>query len=253
MNETTDVSPAQPRRVLITGGLGGIGLACAECFAEAGDHVIVTSRDADRLSAIDDRVRASGGRIEGVLASLADAADIRALVDKLGAPDVLVNNAGLNRPAPFLDVAVEDFDAIFSVNVRSLFVLTQAVAAAMIAAGKPGAIVNISSQAGFVGLPERSVYCASKHAVEGFTKAVAVDLKGQGVRINTVAPTFIETDMTRATLARDDFQARIRDRLLLEALPTLTDVANAVWFLASPLAAGTTGTTLKVDGGWTAH
>lgn len=253
MNDKTKSAGVRPRRVLITGGLGGIGLACAERFAEAGDHVIVTSRDAARLDAIDERVWASGGRIEGVVAILAEPTDIHALVERHGAPDVLVNNAGLNRPAPFLDVTIEDFDAIFSVNVRSLFVLTRVIAAAWVAAGRGGAIVNISSQAGSVGLPERSVYCASKHAVEGFTKAIAVDLKGRGIRINTVAPTFIETDMTRTTLARDDFQARIRDRLLLETLPTLTDVANAVWFLASDQSAGTTGATLKVDGGWTAH
>lgn len=243
----------QTRRVLITGGLGGIGWACAKRFAQAGDDVIVTSRSPDRLGMLDAWVRAFDGRIEGVVASLDTASGIDELIAKIGVPDVLINNAGLNRPAPFLDVAIEDFDAIFSINVRSLFLLTQAVATAMIKAGRKGAIVNISSQAGFVGLPERSVYCASKHAVEGFTKAVAVDLKGRGIRINTVAPTFIETDMTRATLARNDFQQLLGQRLLLDTLPTLEDVANATWFLASEQSAGTTGTTLKVDGGWTAH
>ncbi len=243
----------QPRRVLITGGLRGIGLACAERFAEAGDYVTVTSRDSSRLAVLDGYSWKSGGRIEGVIASLSGASEIHELIDEVGVPDVLVNNAGLNRPAPFLDVAIEDFDAIFAINVRSLFLLTQAAAAAMIKTGKQGAVVNISSQAGYVGLPERSIYCASKHAVEGLTKAVAVDLKGQGIRINTVAPTFIETDMTRATLSRKDFQEILRERLLLKSLPTLNDVANAVWFLASNQAAGTTGTTLKVDCGWTAH
>lgn len=244
---------SQPRRVLVTGGLGGIGLACAQRFAESGDYVTVTSRERSRLAALDDHTRSSGGRIEGVVASLSTPADIENLVCKVGVPDVLINNAGLNRPALFWEVTIDDFDAIFSINVRSVFLLTQAVASAMIKVGKHGAIVNISSQAGFVGLPERSVYCASKHAVEGFTKAVAVDPRGQGIRINTVAPTFIETDMTRATLARHEFQDMLRERLLLESLPTLEDVANAAWFLASNHAAGTTGTTLKVDGGWTAH
>lgn len=246
-------SGEKSRRVLITGGLGGIGYACAERFADAGDHVIVTSRDAARLQRIDTRVRAAGGRIEGAVSALDSAECIRDLLERVGVPDVLVNNAGRNRPMPFLDVRLEDFDAIFAVNVRSLFALTQAVCAAMVGAGVTGRVVNISSQAGFVGLPERSVYCASKHAVEGFTKAVAVDLKGSGIRINTVAPTFIETDMTRDTLARPDFAALIESKLLVEALPTLADVANAVFFLASYQAQGITGTTLKVDGGWTAH
>lgn len=242
------------REVLITGGTAGIGWACAQYFAREGNHVIVTTRHSNKAQQINDEINYSGqGYIRAVVSSLADETALEHLLAQTGVPDVLVNNAGLNIPVSFLDVDMADFDAMFAINVRSVFALTQMTIRMMLDQGRPGAIVNIASQAGLTGLPERSVYCAAKHALEGMIKAIAVDLKGHDIRINNVAPTFIDTEMTRSTLARPDFQSLIQHKLLLTNLPELEDVAAAVFFLASSTAAGITGATLKVDGGWTAH
>ncbi|AWN15862.1 SDR family NAD(P)-dependent oxidoreductase [Salinisphaera sp. LB1] len=246
-------SNSEPRIVLITGGLSGIGLACAHRFADEGDQVFVTTRSEKRAVEFAAKPGSFPGSIDPIVANLDTPSSIAALLKEVGSIDVLVNNAGLNRPRPFLEFEIEDFDAIMSVNLRSVFMVTQAVAKTMIEAGCTGKIVVISSQAGFVGLPERTAYCASKHAVEGLIKAVAVDLAGTGVQINSVAPTFVETEMTRETLARDEFRELINRKLLTEALPKLSDVANAVHFLASDRLGSITGTTLRVDGGWTAH
>ncbi|MDA3921180.1 MAG: SDR family oxidoreductase [Salinisphaera sp.] len=242
------------RTVLITGGLGGIGLACARRFVEQGDRAFVTTRSAERADKFNAQGMANGeDSIEAVVAELDTLDSIEPLLKRVGAVDVLVNNAGCNRPKPFIDLSLADFDDVMSVNLRSVFMLTQAVVRRMLGESCCGMIVTVSSQAGFVGLPERAAYCASKHAVEGLTKAIAVDLKGSGIRINNVAPTFIETEMTRETLARDDFRDLIDQRLLLQELPQPTNVAEAVCFLASERSRGITGTTIRVDGGWTAH
>lgn len=242
------------RTVLITGGLGGIGLACARGFVDQGDRVFVTTRSAERAEEFQTQGMSKGeGWIETVVAGLDTPASIDALLKRVGTVDVLVNNAGCNRPKPFLDLSLDEFDDVMSVNLRTVFMLTQAVARRMIEEDCCGMIVNVSSQAGFVGLPERAAYCASKHAVEGLTKAIAVDLKGSGIRINNVAPTFIETEMTRETLARGAFRDLIAQRLLLQELPQPSDVAEVVCFLASERSRGITGTTIRVDGGWTAH
>ncbi|MGB7757153.1 MAG: SDR family oxidoreductase [Salinisphaera sp.] len=250
---TTEAKNSAPKRVLITGGLGGIGLACARRFAEDGDHVFVTTRSEQRAADFVGRTGASPSMIEPVVATLDTPEAINALLAAVGHIDVLVNNAGLNRPRSFLEFPLEDFDAIMGVNLRSVFMLTQAVARDMAEAGRAGSIVVVSSQAGVVGLPERAAYCASKHAVEGLVKAVAVDLAGTGIRINSVAPTFVPTEMTRETLARDEFRQLIEHKLLTTALPETGDVAEAVHFLASDRASGIVGTSLRVDGGWTAH
>jgi NAD(P)-dependent dehydrogenase (short-subunit alcohol dehydrogenase family) len=164
-----------------------------------------------------------------------------------------VNAAGTNIPEPFLDVDEAAFDALVAVNMKGTFLAAQAAARRMVAAGNGGAIVNLSSQMGHVGAARRSVYCATKHAVEGLTKALAVELAPHGIRVNAVAPTFVETPLTAPFLADDAFRAEVLDHIPLGRIGTVADVAGAVVFLASPAAALITGASLLVDGGWTAR
>ncbi|HEX3438889.1 MAG TPA: SDR family oxidoreductase, partial [Pseudolabrys sp.] len=164
-----------------------------------------------------------------------------------------VNNAGMNRPASLPDVTVEDFDAIFALNVRAAYFVGQAVAKRLIEAKLPGSIINMSSQMGHVGGPTRTVYCATKHAMEGFTKAMAIDLAPHKIRVNTIAPTFIETPMTKPFFENQAFREDTLKRIKLGRLGQLEDLTGAVVFLASDAAALMTGTSLVVDGGWTAE
>jgi NAD(P)-dependent dehydrogenase (short-subunit alcohol dehydrogenase family) len=164
----------------------------------------------------------------------------------------VINNAGTNRPAPFADVTIEDFDAIFSINVRAAYFLAQAVARRLIAAERAGSMVNISSQMGHVGAVLRSVYCASKHAMEGFTKAMAIELAPHKIRVNSLAPTFIETPMTRPFFQNEAFRAEVVSKIKLGRLGQLDDLTGAIVFLASDASALMTGASLVIDGGWTA-
>jgi NAD(P)-dependent dehydrogenase (short-subunit alcohol dehydrogenase family) len=167
--------------------------------------------------------------------------------------DILVNNAGTNRPAPFVDVKVEDFDFVFGLNVRAAYFLAQAVARRLIDAKKSGSIINMSSQMGHVGGATRTVYCATKHAMEGFTKAMAIELAPHKIRVNTLAPTFIETPMTRPFFRNEAFRTDTLNRIKLGRLGQLEDLTGAIVFLASDAAALMTGSSLVVDGGWTAE
>jgi NAD(P)-dependent dehydrogenase (short-subunit alcohol dehydrogenase family) len=164
-----------------------------------------------------------------------------------------VNAAGTNIPEPFLQVSERSLDALLEVNVKGTFLAAQAAARRMVAGGRGGAIVNLSSQMGHVGAAGRSVYCATKHAVEGLTKALAVELAPHGIRVNSVAPTFVETPMTAPFLADEAFRAEVTGRIPLGRIGTVSDVTGAVVFLASPAACLVTGTSLVVDGGWTAQ
>ena len=184
-----------------------------------------------------------------------DVGDIAAAATAIeaGGPfDILVNNAGTNRPAGFLDVTPEDYDAVTDLNVRSAFFVAQAVARGLVAAGRPGSIINMSSQMGHVGGQRRTVYCASKHAMEGFTKAMALDLAPHGIRVNTVCPTFIETPMTKAFFDDPAFLEATLAKIPLGRLGQVEDVVGAVIYLASDASRLVTGSALKVDGGWTA-
>lgn len=235
------------KAAVVTGASRGIGRGCALALAEAGAEVTLVSRSREELDAV---AAETGG--DAVPCDVTDAARVAAAFDGLERLDILVHCAGGNRPQPFLDVEEEALDWALALNVRGTFLCAQAAARRMVANGG-GAIVIVSSQMGHVGAPNRTVYCAAKHAVEGLAKAMAVELAPQGVRVNTVAPTFVDTPMTRPFFADPSFRADVFSRIPLGRLGTIDEVAAAVLFAASPASALMTGASLVVDGGWTAQ
>ena len=239
------------KRALVTGASSGIGLGCAVALAEAGAHVMMTARGTERLEAAANEAASAGLSVE---AQVMDVADVEATETALEGQvyDILVNSAGMSRPATAIDTPAEDYDAIMGANVRGAYFISRNVAKGLIEAGRPGSIINISSQMGHVGGIERAVYSASKHAVEGFTKSMAIEWGPHGVRINTLCPTFIRTPLTEATFQRPERLAWIKDKIKLERVGEVEDIMGPTVFLASDASALITGTHLLVDGGWTA-
>ena len=240
------------RRALVTGAGRGIGRAAAAALAEAGAHVVLVSRTRAELEQVAGAIRAAGGSAEPLVLDVADVAATRRAIAAQPPCHVLVNNAGTNRPAPFLKVTLEDYDAITDLNVRAAFFVAQGVARRMVEAGLRGSIVNISSQMGHVGGETRTVYCATKHALEGLTKAMALDLSPHGIRVNTLCPTFLLTPMTAPFFANPEFRARTLARIPLGRLGAVEDLMGAILFLASDASSLMTGASLTIDGGWTA-
>jgi NAD(P)-dependent dehydrogenase (short-subunit alcohol dehydrogenase family) len=238
---------------LVTGAGRGIGLAAAAALAQAGAHVVLVARTGAEIEAAAAEIRTEGGSAEPLVLDVTDLASVRAAVAAQAPFDVLVNNAGTNRPAPFLQVTEQDYDAITNLNQRAAFFVAQAVAQRMVEAGIRGSIIHISSQMGHVGGARRTVYCMSKHGVEGLTKAMAIDLAPHGIRVNTIGPTFIDTPLTRPFWNDKAFHEDVLRRIKLSRLGTVEDLMGAVVFLASDAAALVTGTSLVVDGGWTAE
>jgi 2-deoxy-D-gluconate 3-dehydrogenase len=237
------------RRALVTGGSRGIGLAAAVALAEAGAHVVVAARGKAELEAAVGEMRAEGFSAEARVLDVTDRDAVAALLDAVGPVDVLVNSAGMARHGPALETEVDDFHAVMDVNVRAAFFLAQEVARRM---EGPGSIIQISSQMGHVGGIDRAVYCATKHAVEGMTKAMAIEWGPRGIRVNTICPTFIRTPLTEATFADPDKRAWIEGKIKLGRVGQVEDIMGAVVYLASDASALVTGTALLVDGGWTA-
>ena len=234
---------------LVTGGGRGIGRACAEGLADAGARVIAVARSESDLA----ELRAhSSGRIETWAADVTND-KLLARIETIEGLSILVNNAGGNRPQSFTDVDTDSLDFVIDLNVRATFRVAQAATRAMLAQGNEGSIVNMSSQMGHVGSPKRTVYCMTKHAVEGLTKAMAVELAPHGIRVNTVAPTFVETPLTKPMLDDPEFREFVLGMIPMQKLASLDDVVSAVLYLVSPGAGIVTGLSLKVDGGWTAQ
>ncbi len=240
------------RRALVTGAGRGIGLAAAAALAEAGAHVTLIARKPDEIEAVAEAIRAQGGAAEAVPLDVTDLDAVARLVETAEPFDVLVNNAGTNRPAHVLDVRIEDFDAVMALNVRAAFFVAQAVARRLVAAEKPGSIINVSSQMGHVGGPLRTVYCASKWAMEGMTKAMAMELGPHRIRVNTIGPTFIETPLARGFLVDPAFRDFVLGKIKLGRLGQVEDLMGAILFLASDASALMTGAAMVIDGGWTA-
>jgi NAD(P)-dependent dehydrogenase (short-subunit alcohol dehydrogenase family) len=237
------------RQAVVTGR--GIGLAAAATLAGAGAEVVLVARSAGEIEAAAAAIRGRGQRARALALDVTDLAAVRAAFDTLR-PHILVNNAGTNRPMPMQAVEEADYDAVVDLNVKSAFFVAQAAARRMIAEGIAGSLIHMGSQMGHVGGPNRSLYCASKWALEGMSKAFALDLAGYGIRSNTIAPTFIETPMTRPFFEDSGFRASVLAKIKLGRLGTVEDLTGAILFLASDASALMTGTSLVVDGGWTA-
>jgi NAD(P)-dependent dehydrogenase (short-subunit alcohol dehydrogenase family) len=255
--ERRDSAPGRPltgRTALITGGGRGLGAAIAAKLAEDGANLVLAARTASQLDQVAAQARGHGVEVFACTCDVTDAGQVRQLFAALpeGRVEVLVNCAGTNKPEPFLQVTPATFDLIMAVNVHGAFLASQAAAEHMIKQGSGGSIVNVTSQMGHVGAARRSVYCASKHALEGLTKALAVELAPHAIRVNSVAPTFIETAMTREYLT-PEFRAAALADIPLGRFGTAEEVAAAVAFLAGPSSSLITGTSLRADGGWTAH
>lgn len=240
------------RRALVAGASSGIGHGCAAALAEAGAHVVLGARKVDALEAAAAALRRAGGSAEALRLDLTDIDGMRAALADRPPFDVLLNSAGLARHGPAVETTPEDFDRVMAVALRGAYFLAQAVAQRLIAAGKPGSIITISSQMGHVGGIDRAVYCATKHAVEGFTKAMAIEWGAHRIRVNTVSPTFIRTALTRSTFNDPERRRWIGENIRLGRVGEVEDVAGAVVYLASDASALVTGTSIRVDGGWTA-
>ncbi|MBV8751739.1 MAG: glucose 1-dehydrogenase [Hyphomicrobiales bacterium] len=241
------------RRALVTGAGRGIGLAAAAALAQAGAHVTLAARTKGEIEDAAAALRARGQTAEALVLDVSDVNAARQVVAAAAPFQILVNNAGMNRPAPLAEVTVEDFDAIFALNVRAAYFMAQAVAMRLVEAKLPGSIINISSQMGHVGAARRTVYCASKHAMEGFTKAMAIELAPHGIRVNTLGPTFVETPLTRPFFQNETFRKEVLSKIKLGRLGQVEDLTGAIVFLASDASALMTGSALVVDGGWTAE
>jgi NAD(P)-dependent dehydrogenase (short-subunit alcohol dehydrogenase family) len=237
---------------LVTGAGRGIGLAAAHALAQAGARVTLVARSAPEIDAAAADIAAAGGQACARTLDVTDSAAVTAFMAEHGPFDILVNNAGTNRPTLITDMLDADYDAVMDLNVKATMFVTREVARGLVKAGKPGSIITISSQMGHVGGPKRALYCATKHAVEGMTKALAWELGPHGIRVNTVCPTFIETAMTEKMFADPAFRTYVESRIALGRLGRLEDIMGAVVFLASDAAAMVTGSALMVDGGWTA-
>lgn len=240
------------KRALVTGGSRGLGFACAVALAHAGAQVWIAARDRQGLDAAATLAVEHQLVLHPVALDITDVAQVESVLADLPAFDILVNSAGLARHEPFLTASEASFDAVMAVNVRATFFISQRVAARMRDRQIAGSIIHLSSQMGHVGGPRRSVYCASKFALEGLTKAMALELGEDGIRVNTLCPTFIETALSAPSLAEPEFRRYVLDNIKLRRLGKVEDIMGPVVFLASDAAGMITGSALMVDGGWTA-
>jgi NAD(P)-dependent dehydrogenase (short-subunit alcohol dehydrogenase family) len=238
--------------VVVTGASRGLGRGCALAFAAQGAEVVLLARDAVQLERVVEEIRARGGHARALSCDVTHPDEVQEVFAQLQHCEVLINNAGTNHPQPFLEVDLATLDELLALNVRSMFITAQAAARVM-TRRRSGVIINMSSQMGHVGAANRTVYCMTKHAIEGLTKAMAVELAPWGIRVNAVAPTYIETPMTQPFLASEQFRREVVGKIPLGRIGTIDEVVAAVTFLASPAASLITGASLLADGGYTAQ
>ena len=250
--------PASPsfrldgRRAVVTGGSGGIGAAAGAALGRAGAHVTVVARREAELQGVCDALRAEKISCDFIVLDVTRSADVDAALASREPYDILVNNAGMNRPLPLVEQSDEDIDAVLALNVKAAFYMSRAVARGLLASGAGGSIINVSSQMGHVGSPRRALYCASKHAMEGMTKALAWELGSANIRVNSICPTFIDTPLTAPMFEKEGFRQWVCDRIALGRVGQVEEVMGAVVFLASEASSLMTGSALMLDGGWTA-
>ena len=245
------------RTALVAGAGRGIGRAVAFALAYAGAEVWLMARTQSELESAVAEIRSGGGCAHALVCDVTDAAAVNRAVAALPALDVLVNNAGTNIPELFVNVSEAHLDTMLNLNIRAMFITAQAAVKKMLESAerkaRGGVVINITSQMGHVGAPMRTVYCLTKHALEGFTKALAVELAPSNIRVNSIAPTFLETPLTAPMFAKPEFAKWVMERIPLGRLGQLDEVAAAVVFVASDAATLMTGASLVIDGGWTAQ
>lgn len=241
------------KSALVSDGTKGLGLASAVALAEAGAAVTVLARTSADVTTVVTAMREAGFAAEGVALDVTNIPAISAFVEGAEPFDILVNSAGMARHSFLEDITEENFDTVMNLNLKAALFLSKAVAASLRRAQRPGSIINISSQMGHVGGPKRIVYSSSKFAMEGMTKAMALELGPVGIRVNTICPTFVETELTAGFLADPDFRAWVLSKIKLGRLGQIEDIMGPVVFLASEASSLITGAALMVDGGWTAE
>lgn len=245
------------RVALVTGAGQGLGASISIAYAKAGASVVLLGRTESYLKDTADAIRKAGGEASLIVCDVTNDEKLRKAVSGLDRLDILVNNAGTNFPQPFIEVSDNHLDAMLDLNVRACFVAAQAAVQVMLKsadlAEHGASVVNMSSQMGHVGSPNRTVYCMTKHAVEGLTKAMAVELADKNIRVNSIGPTFSETPMVQRIVDTPEKKEFVTSRIPMGRLAKLEDVAAAAVYLASPAASMVTGTHLIVDGGWTAQ
>ena len=245
------------RVALVTGAGQGLGASISKAYAKVGASVVLLGRTESHLQETADSIRQGGGEASVIVCDVTDDRKLRSAIDSLSRLDILVNNAGTNFPEPFLEVSDNHLDTMLDLNVRACFVAAQSAVQVMLRSvdidEKGACVVNMSSQMGHVGSPNRTVYCMTKHAIEGLTKAMAVELAEKNIRINSIGPTFSETPMVKRIVDTPEKKEFVTSRIPMGRLAKLEDVAAAAVYLASPAASMVTGTHLIVDGGWTAQ
>lgn len=241
------------KKALVTGAGRGIGMGASIALAESGADVTLVSRTEQELKEICNHINSQGLSASYVALDVNNENEINHLIEKSNPFDILINNAGTNKPAKLVDTDINDFDYVMSLNVRSVVNLTKCVVKKMLANDVKGSIINVSSQMGHVGGPNRTTYCSSKFAIEGFTKSLAIELAPNGIRVNTVCPTFIQTPMTEPFLKDEEFKKNTIGMIPLGRLGEVRDLMGPFVFLASEASSLMTGSSLLVDGGWTSR
>ena len=241
------------KKALVTGAGRGIGMGASIALAESGANVTLVSRTKKELKDLTDHINSQGYKASYEVLDVNAEDDVASFIDKSDPFDILINNAGTNRPAKLVDTKIDDFDYVMSLNVRSVINLTKLVVRKMLDSNLKGSIINVSSQMGHVGGPNRTTYCSSKFAIEGFTKSLAIELGPEGIRVNAICPTFIQTPMTEPFLKDEEFKKTTIGMIPIGRLGEVTDLMGPFVFLASDASSLMTGSSILVDGGWTAR